>query len=134
VIIDKNLNKIKLSKTIDTIGNPILDIAYYSKSKSYKLGSKSVMVNKHSTTDGKYLYINSDRLGKYEDDEVLRFAKIIDVYDLRDETYAFSFYLYHQPEGKLNAFRIYKDLLVAIVDDQLWLYRLKPEYFKQIKY
>ncbi len=40
VIIDKNLNKIKLSKTIDTIGNPILDIAYYSKSKSYKLGSK----------------------------------------------------------------------------------------------
>jgi hypothetical protein len=133
VVADKNLNKIKLSKTIDTISNPILDIAYYSKSNHYKLGSKSVMVNRQSSTDGNYLYINSDRLGKYENDEVLKFAKIIDVYDLRDDTYAFSFYLYHQPKGKLQEFKIYKDVLVAIIDDQLWLYRLKPEYFEFVE-
>lgn len=41
----------------------------------------------------------------------------------------FSFYLFHQREEKLTEFRITKDILVAIVADKLWVYRLKSEYF-----
>lgn len=128
-VTDKNLSYQFTGKTIDTISRAVLDIAHYAKTDIYKLGGKSIMVNRQSATYGDYLYINSDRLGRYEGEEVLRSAGIIDVYDITDNTYVFSFYLYHQPDKKLSEFRVYKDLLVAIVDNKLWLYRLKPEYF-----
>jgi len=57
-------------------------------------------------------------------------ASIIDVYQLKNSSYSFSFYIYHQPYEKLHQFAIYKDLLVALVGDTLWLYRLKSDYFE----
>lgn len=129
-IVYKDLSYQSTGKTIDTISKPILDIAHYKTSNEYKLGAaKSIMVNRQSFMYGDFLYIHSDRLGRYEDEEVLRSASIIDVYNITENSYVFSFYLYHQPDKRLNEFRIYKDLLVAIVDNKLWLYRLKPEYF-----
>lgn len=116
-------------KTIDTVSQPILDVVYYKEKNQYKISGNSVVVNRLSATYGNYLYINSDRLGKYENAEILQSASIIDVYDITNNSYAFSFYLYHQRDQKLNEFRIYKDLLVALVGNKLWLYQLKPEYF-----
>lgn len=128
-VADKNLSHQFTGKTIDTISKPILDIAHYTTKDQYKLGGNSVFVNRQTATYGNHLYIHSDRLGKYEDEKVLRSAGIIDVYDITDNSYMFSFYLFHQKDKKLSAFTIYKDLLVAIVDNKLWLYRLKPKYF-----
>lgn len=128
-IMDKNLTFLHSLKTIDTLSKPVLDIAHYAKEDYYKLGGRSIMVNRQSTTYGDYLYINSDRLGRYEGEEVLKMASIVDVYGLADHSYAFSFYLYHQPKQKINDFKVYKNVLVALVDDQLWIYRLKPAYF-----
>ena len=126
---DKSLSYLFTGKTIDTISSPVLDIAHYTTKDQYKLGGNSVIVNRQTATYGNYLYIHSDRLGSYEDDKILHSAGIIDVYNITDNSYAFSFYLFHQRDKKLSAFTIYKDLLVAIVDDRLWLYHLKPEYF-----
>ncbi|MBA6152708.1 MauE/DoxX family redox-associated membrane protein [Gelidibacter maritimus] len=128
-VTDKYVNYQTTGKTIDTISKAILDVAHYAKSDKYKLGGQTILVNRLSATYGDYLYINSDRLGRYEREDVLRSAGIIDMYDITDSTYAFSFYLYHQRDKKISDFQIYKDVLVAIVDDQLWLYRLKPKYF-----
>lgn len=128
-ITDKGLSYQFTGNTIDTISRAVLDIAHYITTDRYKLSGKSIIVNRQSTTYADYLYIHSDRLGRYEDEEVLRSASIIDMYNITDNSYVFSFYLYHQRGKKLSEFRIYKDLLVAIVDDKLWLYRLKPEYF-----
>ncbi|MGV8815781.1 MAG: MauE/DoxX family redox-associated membrane protein [Gelidibacter sp.] len=128
-ILDKDLVYWSSGKTIDTINTPILDIAHYSAKKQFELGGKSVLVNRLGATYGDKLFIQSDRLGRYESDKVLRSASIIDVYNIKDTSYVFSFYLYHQRGKNLSEFRIYKNLLVAIVDDQIWLYRLKPEYF-----
>ncbi len=129
-VTDRDMSYQFTGKTIDTIRKPVLDIAHYKTMDEYKLGAaKSITVNKQSATYGDYLYIHSDRLGRYEDEEVLQAAGIIDVYNITDNSYVFSFYLYHQAEKKLSEFRIHKDLLVAIVGNRLWLYRLKPEYF-----
>ena len=129
-VTDKGLSYQFTGKTIDTISRPILDIAHYKTTDEYKLGAaKSIRVNRQSATYGDYLYIHSDRLGRYEEEEVLQAAGIIDVYNITDNSYVFSFYLYHQAGKELSEFLIYKDLLVAIVDNRLWLYRLKPEYF-----
>jgi hypothetical protein len=128
-VFDNHLKAIYTGNTIDTISQAVLDIAYYKDKDQYKKSGNSIMVNRYSTTYGHFLYINSNRLGKYEDEEALTSASIIDVYDIRNNTYNFSFYLYHQPDKKLRQFRIYGNLLAALVDDIFWLYRLKPKYF-----
>src|SRR5690606_12562481 len=75
-VADKQLTYQVTGKTIDTINKAILDVAHYTKSDTYKLGGKTIMVNRLSATDGDYLYINSNRLGRYEREEVLQSASI----------------------------------------------------------
>ncbi len=128
-VTDKDMLYQFTGRTIDTISKPILDVVHYTTTDRFKLGGKSILVNRQSSTYDDYLYIHSDRLGRYEDEVVLRSASIIDVYNITDNTYAFSFYLYHQPEKKISDFKIYKGLLLVLVDNRLWLYRLKPEHF-----
>lgn len=128
-VIDKNLQPIYTGSTIDTIKNPLLDVAYSKQNDVYTLGGKSIVVNRLSATSANYLFINSDRLGRFEDEGPLRSASIIDVYDIVDKSYVFSFYLYHQPEGKLYDFQVYNNILIALVKDKLFIYKLKPEYF-----
>lgn len=128
-VADKYLNFDFTGKTIDTVSKAIVDITYYNRKKELKLGGNSIVINKGSSTYGDYLYIHSDRLGRYEDEEILKTAGIIDVYNINENTYAFSFYLYHQPGKAIQDFKVYKSSLIAIVDDTLWTYRLKPEYF-----
>lgn len=127
VIANKDLENISQGKTIDTIKQAQIDIAYYSKKDEYNLG-KSVLVNHTASVFGKHLFINSDRLGKYEEEEVLKSASIIDQYYITNNTYIQSFYLYHQPLKKLREFKVYKELIFGLVDNQLWIYQIKPEY------
>ena len=129
-VADDKLNYQFTGKTIDTISSVQLDVAYFEKKNQYRIGGKSVMVNKIAAIYGDFLYIHTDRLGKYEDDDVLRSASIIDMYDINGNKYLQSFYLYHQPDGKLREFQVYKNKIIAIVEDRLWVYRIKPEYFK----
>ncbi len=128
-VFDKNLNLKVSGKTIDTVSIPILDIAHHTKKDEFKLGGKSIIVNRQRSTGGDFLYIHSDRLGQYENDKILNTASIVDVYKVTDYSYAFSFYLLHQREKKLREFQVSNSLLVAIVNDKLWLYKLKPAYF-----
>ncbi|SRX52217.1 MauE/DoxX family redox-associated membrane protein [Aequorivita sp. CIP111184] len=127
-VTDENLNYKYSGKTIDTVSKAILDIAHHSKKDQYKRG-QSVTVNRLTATYGDYLYINSDRLGRFEDKTATDSASIIDVYNIVTNSYEFSFYLYHQENKKLDGFRIYKDILIALVDGKLWIYKLKPENF-----
>src|SRR5690606_9335442 len=126
VVTDKSLEQQATGKTIDTISRAILDIAHYTNKDQYKLGGKSVYVNRQSTTNGDYLYIHSDRLGRYEEASVLDNSSIIDVYHIHQLTYDFSFYVFHQSDKRLSDFKVFGNLLVVLVDDVLWLYRLNP--------
>lgn len=128
-IASEDLQPIDSGRTIDTISKANLDIAHYSKKNLTKRGGKFIIVNGLAATGNDYLLINSNRLGKYDDAENLESAHIIDVYNIVEHSYEFSFYLYHQPLKALSDFKIYNNLLVAIVDDILWIYRLRLEYF-----
>ncbi|MEX0995895.1 MAG: hypothetical protein WDZ45_02460 [Flavobacteriaceae bacterium] len=129
VIADSSLKLKTAGTTIDTIRRAILDVAHYSSKDQFKLGGRSVYVNRQSATSGDYLYIHSDRLGKYEKAAVLEQASIIDVYNITTTTYAFSFYVFHQKGKRLNDFKVYGNLLVVLVEDVLWIYRLNPNNF-----
>ena len=127
-VANKRLSFLFTGKTIDTISRAQIDVGYYKKENVYKLG-KSTLVNKTSSVWGNHLYINSERLGEYENEKILKSAGIIDVYDLNRKEYRHSFYFYHQRDQKLKEFRVIKDTIIAIVEDQLWVQKIKPEYF-----
>lgn len=127
-VADRNLIYLQTGKSIDTISQAQIDVAYYKGDDSYKKG-KSTLVHKTGGIYGNQLYINSDRLGKFESEEVLRTASIIDHYDIVSDEYVQSFYFYHQPNQKLTEIQIVKDSLVGIVNDYLWIQRIKSDYY-----
>lgn len=88
-ILNKNLVYEGEGKTIDTIRVPQLDIVHNTTKNEFKIGGKSVIVNRQSASYGDFLYIHSDRLGRFENDKVLNAASIIDVYNIGNHSYNF---------------------------------------------
>ncbi|KXO01252.1 hypothetical protein LS48_01960 [Aequorivita aquimaris] len=122
------LTDIQIYNTIDTIKEPQIDVKELQSSQQKQLGGKSVRVHGLVATYGNYLFINSDRLGRYETDDILKNASIIDVYNIREQTYDFSFYLYHDPTEKLLSFWLMKRQLYALMGNRLYHFKLKDEF------
>ncbi len=116
-------------RTIDTISVAQLDVRTIETKNEKKLGKNPIRVNLQAATYGKYLLIQSDRLGKYESEKMLKGASIIDVYNLQSKTYDFSFYLYHPGLEKLKEFRVDGLTLYALVDHYLIEYLLDKNIF-----
>ncbi len=122
-----------IGKTIDTISHPQLDVRTITSKNERKMGKNPIFVNLRASSYGEYLFIQSDRLGKHESEEVIKSASIIDVYNLNNQTYLFSFYLYHSGLKKLHEFRVDGSSLYALIDTYLIQYKLKEEHFKPLK-
>ncbi|MFV0150876.1 hypothetical protein OBJ95_09510 [Empedobacter falsenii] len=117
---DAELAEMKTGHTIDTVSKVQIDVGYYKKTKQYKLGPQTLLVNKLTSTYGNQLYISTDRLGNFE--HKIEGASILDQYDLVNKTYTHSFYLYHSPKKQLRNFTIYKNKIFGIVDHELYIY------------
>lgn len=128
-----DLFEIQDQNTIDTINTPKIDVEELQSSQQKRLGGKSVRVNGLSATYGNYLFVNSDRLGKYEPDDIVKRASIIDVYNLMDQTYAFSFYLYHNPKEKLLSFNVYGSHMYALMGNKLYYFIIKDNFLSDKK-
>src|SRR5690606_17238824 len=94
VVFHKNLNLDYVGNTIDTISKAQLDIIHNTNTNENKLKGDAVIVNQQAAIAGNYLFIVSDRLGKYEETKVLQQATIADVYNITKNRYEFSFYIY----------------------------------------
>lgn len=119
-----------IGKTIDTISRAQLDVRTITSKNERKMGKNPIFVNLRASTYGEYLFIQSDRLGKHESEETIKTAAIIDVYNLTNQTYLFSFYLYHSGLKKLHEFKVDGKNLYALIDTYLIHYQLKDEDFK----
>jgi hypothetical protein len=119
-----------IGKTIDTISHAQLDVRTITSKNERKMGKNPIFVNLRASTYGEYLFIESDRLGKFESDEIIKSASIIDVYSLKDRTYLFSFYLYRQGLNNLIEFKVNGKDLYALIDNYLILYKLRDESFE----
>ncbi|WGF92179.1 MauE/DoxX family redox-associated membrane protein [Aequorivita marisscotiae] len=118
------LNNINHGKTIDTVSIAQVKVGK-DNAGNLKLASPSYPINVYAATFGTYLYVQSDRLGRFEPKEMLKEASIIDVYDLLDNTYLHSFYIYHHKKHKMNSFTVNGDKLFAIMDKYLVVYELR---------
>lgn len=116
-------------KTIDTLAQPQLKIAYDDAGHTRSLAEPPTFVHLQACSSGRYLFIKSTRLGRYESAEMLDDASIIDVYDLEQQTYAFSFYLYDYEGEKVKSFRVQGDKLFGLTDRYLVVYELQASRF-----
>lgn len=129
IVADNNLSNKKTHKTIDTLQQAPLTFAYIKNNSQKKLAKQPIVVNIYGATSNKYVFIKSNRLGKYESETIARQASIIDVYDIIKNTYEFSFYFYHYKNEEIKTFKIYKNLIIGLTQNHLVIARLKPEYF-----
>lgn len=129
IISNPDFTDIYRGRTIDTLKQADLKIATVKSRNEKKFARNPTKIQQYMTTAGDYLFVKSDRLGKYEPEVMLKDASIVDVYDLNNHTYKFSFYLYNYQKEKVKTFMVYHNLLFGLTDHYLVKYRLVNMYF-----
>lgn len=127
------LDSIIQSKTIDTLQQVSLQFAYLNSKREKKFATQPEKINTYATTSGKYLYIKSKRLGKYDRSEMLKQACFIDVYNLENNSYIFSFYFYNYNGEEIKSFKIYDDILIGLTERYLVVGKFRKERFNPLK-
>jgi len=121
----------KIANTIDTTSRAKIKVAYVDRLKAKKIASPMRVVNKTSATDGDYLYVNSKLIGQFEETVVWDRASIIDVYNITNSAYLFSFYLYDKDEKKISEFVVKDGKVFTIAGRTLTVYHLDPIPFRK---
>lgn len=121
---DTNFKSVKMNKTIDTVSQPQLEVAYVSSRKEHKFSAPPVLVNKTFSVDDGLLYVVSPRRGRYETKTMWKHATVIDVYDLSQKNYLTSIYIYNENGKQLQTFLVSKNRLYGLVGTKLVVYKL----------
>ncbi|GGD35348.1 hypothetical protein GCM10011343_26500 [Flavobacterium orientale] len=132
VIMKPTLDSFVRGKTIDTLHQVDLQFAYTRQGREKKFATQPEKINTYAATSGKYLYIKSKRLGKYDRSEMLQQASLIDVYLVEDNSYQFSFYFYHHKGEEIKSFKIYDDIIVGMTNKYLVVGRFRKERFNPL--
>ncbi|MFC5683605.1 DoxX family protein [Flavobacterium sp. MAHUQ-51] len=127
IVADSLLNLDYRGHTIDTTTRAKIKVRYIKSHQMSKFSAPPQLVNKNSSSYGKYLYVNAALIGKYEPEEMWKTASIIDVYDLVNQSYQYSFYVDDQKNKKMSDFKVWNNLLIGIRGNHLFSYRFKSE-------
>lgn len=134
ILMDRNLNLLKRQHTIDTVKIAQIKVAELKDTKISKMKAPPMTINKMAALYKDLLLINSDRLGKYEDKDILKEASIIDVYNWKKESYEFSFYLYGIGKEQAKEFGVYEAYVIALIDNQLSVYKMRQQFNESLAY
>lgn len=130
LIIDSKIGSHTSGHTIDTTSRAQVSVASI-KSKNIKtLAKQPKLVNKLTATFGNYLFVNAALIGKYEPEIMWKQASIIDIYNLKENTYAFSFYVYNIEARTMDEFVVLNDRIVSLNGRHLTIEKLKTNYYK----
>ncbi|WP_291127598.1 MauE/DoxX family redox-associated membrane protein [Flavobacterium sp. UBA7682] len=130
LIMNPKLELLLTGKTIDTISKAQVKVAKIKSKNQNVLAEQPLLVNRLVATYGNYLFVNSALIGKHEPKIMWDKASIIDVYHLKNNTYAFSFYLYHKQGINMDEFIVIDDYVVNLNGRHLTIERLKTDYYK----
>jgi len=122
ICMDTNLNVLYKKNTIDT--------NTYAKIKVAKIGnqttvsSSSVVINKYSSMDEKYFFVNSNLISDNEDKKLFSNSSVIDVYSIEDGQYNFSFYLPNFKNRGLTDLKIQDNKIIVLYKEYLIIYSI----------
>lgn len=123
-IADSDLKITSKGTTIDTISHAKLSIARDEKYGNRKFSSPPLFVNKNSTVFKNILFVNSSIPGRYEDDRIWQEASIIDVYNLKDNSYLLSFCIYNLKGKRMKSFIVQEDHLYVLIGTHIIRYKI----------
>tara|TARA_R110002096_G_scaffold37468_1_gene104014 strand:+ start:2018 stop:3535 length:1518 start_codon:yes stop_codon:yes gene_type:complete len=125
MIIDSSLTEHKIGKTIDTVSKVQIKVTAVTSKNRTKMETPPLLVNKTTSTYGNYLFVHSNLMGLYEPKDTWKRSSVIDIYDLRNQTYVFSFYIPNRGKESVSEFKIENDLLVCMVGHFIKVYNFK---------
>jgi hypothetical protein len=129
IVMDSSLNLRFRANTIDTVTTAQIQVAKIRSTNTFTMSSPPLIVNRRGSVFHNYLFVNSALMASNENKTEFENLSVIDVYDLADREYRFSFYLAHASNRKLHDFRVFGDQLFALIDTELVVYNLSPTYF-----
>lgn len=129
ILADTNFSKIQRFRTIDTTSRAKLKIAEVSSDGIKTLAAPPVVVNRKSFVSGNWLFIQSGLMADNEPPEDLKYNGVIDVYDLANHQYKFSFYLPFERDNPLTSFSVTGNRIVAIYGRYLFAYEIRQSAF-----
>lgn len=124
VLTDLSLKSKIVRKTIDTTSRARITVTYVDRIKAKKISSPMRVVNKTAATFDDFVYINSKLIGQFEPKDTWDFASIIDVYNIQNGNYLFSFYLYDKEDKKLSEFIIDVNRIYTIAGNTVSAYQI----------
>ena len=119
-----DLSGLEKGHTIDTVTKAQVRPARLKGQNAIKLSEPALTVNRESAVYDNLLFANSALPGQYEPLELWDKASIIDVYDLNDNSYRASFYVYHRGGKKLRSFFIRDRSFFGFIGTELVEYKL----------
>jgi len=93
IVMDTNLNVVARINTIDTTSKAKIKIATIKSTNSRTLASPPFVVNNQTSVYKQWLFVNSSLLALNDDPDTFNTTSIIDVYDIVNAKYLFSFYI-----------------------------------------
>ena len=111
--------------TIDTISKAKVKTQHLEDQDIVKLANRPPTVNRNSFSNNNYLFVQSAIPGENEPREMWDKASIIDIYNLQDQSYKASFYVYHRGKNKLRSFVVTEGLFVGLIGNEIVTYRIK---------
>lgn len=124
IYMDDSLNVRKRSNTIDTVRHAAIKVFREESTGSAYLAAPPLTVNKNSALYRHHLFVNSNLMALNEERRLFDDASVIDVYDIREGMYMFSFYLYDYRNIKLGSFAVTENYLVALYDNYVLVHKL----------
>lgn len=116
-------------KTIDTISKAQVEPVKLSDG-TMKLKSRPLKVNSAITTNGPFLFNQSQLMGKHEPKERWKNATVIDIYRTDRQEYAASFYIDHIDHKPVSQIMVTDQYLYALAGKKLVRYRYRASNVK----
>ncbi len=132
IVANDNLELERLGKTIDTISLAQIQVGSIASKNAKKMAAPALMVNKYSTTYGNYLFVNSKLLGRKEPLVLWKKSSVIDIYNIKNNSYWFSFYVEDINDSKLRSFSIINNTFVGLIGNYVVTYHLK-DIFNEVQ-
>jgi len=126
IYLDTALNVVKYGKTIDTTS--VAKIAVSEVDGKITMSKPPLAVNNDACVDGKYLFVQSNLMARNESQSRAKGKSVVDVYNLVDGSYRFSFYIENYDGSKMQEFKVKGSRLVVLFKQAVVTYDLPKRY------
>lgn len=126
ICMDTSLNIVRTFRTIDTTS--VAKIEVTETNDKITMSKPPLVVNKSGCMDGDNLFVQSNLVARNEDINESKSKSVIDVYNINDGSYRFSFYIPDRGKDKLESFRVKDTTLITKFPHHVARHRLLERY------